>query len=345
VPAAFIRFIDKVLWMAVVVVKQNWQKTHVIGKKAENKSECFPCLMKSPLRRGANVKAVAVKRACSSYCAASKKGLQRIPELTPGWFPDGAAIRYNRFRDNGKLYRKDASMRQCDISSRTKTTGFTLIELLVVIVVIAILTTILVPVINKAIQRADNASSQAFVTEVATAAGKFKDDHNGKYPGQDDIGQLTGSSPVGPYTGSQILAARLFDYPDTQIKTTLNPTASSKYLTYESDRLISISSKNAPIPQNSLADASRTANALLYFPSRLNVTPPTPTECYKWNDNRVYVKFKTSAAQSEFEKNSSKDRRTGLARQAGGMLIIGTGGNDIYQEPDNNDDVTSWATE
>ncbi|MCP4375238.1 MAG: type II secretion system protein, partial [bacterium] len=162
-------------------------------------------------------------------------------------------------------------MTKTRISPRLRHEGFTLIELLIVIVVISILALMLTPTINKILVKADNRKSQAYVVKVTRAAEAYKGDNNGRYPGQDDALQLTGSG--GPYTGSQVLAARLFDYPDTDIQdATLSdaPRAKSTYLEYKSYLLISQSSTGASIPKNSLGDDSKTLNALLYFPSRPN---------------------------------------------------------------------------
>jgi len=140
-------------------------------------------------------------------------------KLRGGMFPDDAIMRYNNIEIESKRYRKDAYMIKTATSSRFRREGFTLIELLIVIVVMAILATMLAPTISKIIQSADTRQSQAFVQGVARAADAFKRDNNGRYPGQDDIGQLAGTTPeAGPYTGSQIIAARLFGYPDTEIK-------------------------------------------------------------------------------------------------------------------------------
>jgi len=220
--------------------------------------------------------------------------------------------------------------------------GFTLIELLIVIVILAILATILVPVINKVIQSADVAKSKAFVQDVASACAAFKGENNGKYPGQDDPGMLKGSVG-GPYTGSQILAARLFGYPDAEINNAA-PKASTKYLEYKLSRLINRSSKGQSIPRNSMGDDSSTANALLYFPSRIRGSESEPTDCYKWADNSEYVS--QTGAQAVFNSDDCiRDGRTGGARNPGGILIIGTGPNDMYFESGagiENDDIRSW---
>ncbi len=224
---------------------------------------------------------------------------------------------------------------------RTRSNGFTLIELLIVIVIMAILATMFVPVINKAIQNADNNKSAAFVQEVRSACDRFKDANNGMYPGQDDLGQLKGTTPdAGPYTGSQMLASRLFGYPHTDIPSN-TPKAKSLYLEYKLHLLLDRSSKGTAIAKNSLGDNSATPNALLYFPSRLR--EKLPTRCYRWADSSQYVT--TAGAQTVFNNECITDKRLAVgknARNPGGILIIGTGANDMYLESDDNDDIRSW---
>ena len=251
-------------------------------------------------------------------------------------------MRYNN--TEARQYRKDAYMTKIAISTRPRREGFTLIELLIVMIVISILAVILVPTINKVIVSADNRKSQAYVQQVAAAAANYKDANNGRYPGQDDTLQLAGTvfnGTPGPYTGSQILAARLFDYPDSHIQDiTLSdkPEATSKYLQYKVDRLISQSSTGNSIPKNSMGDDSKTLNALLYFPSRPNVTSNSPSDHYKWDDSGTYV---SGSVSSEFNKCTT-DSRSGSVRDPGGILIIGTGINDTYLESTDNDDIQSW---
>ena len=263
----------------------------------------------------------------------NQPGKTKARELPP---IDDAVMRYNTM--DGKQYRKDAHMARTAISPMFRREGFTLIELLIVIVVMAILAAILGLLIHRAHERGIDTKSHAFVRRVAMAAGAFKGQNNGRYPGQDDIGQLKGTTPqAGPYTGSQILAARLFGYPDTEINAAA-PKATSKYLEYKLHLLI----KQSGV-RNSLADDSSTANALLYFPSRLNVT--APSDCYKWDDNSIYISKDAAAAKAEFNKNCIRDPKFSagdVARNAGGILIIGTGVNDTYLEPSDNDDIKNW---
>jgi prepilin-type N-terminal cleavage/methylation domain-containing protein len=222
--------------------------------------------------------------------------------------------------------------------------GFSLLELLIVVVILVIITVGIVVVNSNLVHSRAHSRSEWFIQEVRSARETFKGENNGMYPGQDDPGLLKGS-PGGKYTGSQMLASRLFGYPYTEIESDA-PKAKSLYLTYRADLLISKSSADRSIPKNSLADKSRSPNALLYFPSRLNAT--APSECYKWDDNSIYVSKDAAAARREFDKNCSTDPKLNApnnARNPGGVLIIGTGANNMYLESDDNDDLKSWDVE
>jgi len=220
--------------------------------------------------------------------------------------------------------------------------GFTLIELLIVIIVLAILSTIIVPAVISVIALADDRQAEAFIQEVSMSARSFAGDNNQRYPGQDDVGQLAGSTPVGLYTGSQILAARLFGYPDDQIGGGVPPGMTNKYLSYKVHLLIEHKGR-----KNSLGDNSKSSMPLLYYPSRPGET--TPSGCYKWADNSAYVG--ASSNSGKFSDYSTVNiKQTGgqtlnTPRNEGQFLLIGTGPNDRYFETDTeNDDNKNWDT-
>ena len=93
-----------------------------------------------------------------------------------------------------------------------KPSGFTLAELLVVIVILGLLATILVPTINAILQRTYQLDTKQRIHGLAEGADKFKID-TGFYPGQADYLQHRPSGTY-KYTGSQVLAAILFDMRD-----------------------------------------------------------------------------------------------------------------------------------
>ena len=217
--------------------------------------------------------------------------------------------------------------------------GFTLIELLVVIVILAILATIIAWAMRPGI---GEPRARAFLQEVSMAAMSYASANNGRFPGQDDPGQLAGSTPAGPYTGSQILAARLFGYADDQIARAHPDGITNKYLSHKQHLLITDSGR-----PNSLADHSGTPRPLLYYPSRLGET--TPLGCYKWADNSAYVG--ASSNSGKFSDYSTVNiKQTGgqtlnTPRNEGQFLLIGTGPNDRYFETDTeNDDNKNWDT-
>jgi len=212
--------------------------------------------------------------------------------------------------------------------------GFTLVELLIVMIILAILSTIVVPAVMKAIALADDHKAKAYLHEVGLSAAQYAGANNQRYPGQDDIGQLVGSSPPGPYTGSQILAARLFGYPDNQITQAHPSGITNNYMAFEVNLLITASGR-----RNSLADNSKTAKPLLYYPSRRGET--TPLGCYKWADNSAYAGGGTSNAR--FTSYATSRLGNNIARNEGRFLLIGTGANDKYFETgSNNDDHKNW---
>lgn len=60
--------------------------------------------------------------------------------------------------------------------------GFTLIEMLVVIAIIGLLTSILVPVVSKALTRARRTQSMSNLRQLFTAVQMYQVDHNGRFP-------------------------------------------------------------------------------------------------------------------------------------------------------------------
>ncbi len=71
-------------------------------------------------------------------------------------------------------------------STRSRRVGFTLVELLVVIGIIALLISILLPVLNKAKQRANAVKCQSNLKTLMMGFIMFSNDHNGYLPGSEN---------------------------------------------------------------------------------------------------------------------------------------------------------------
>lgn len=88
--------------------------------------------------------------------------------------------------------------------------GFTLVELLVVIVILGLLATILTPTINAILQHTYQADTKQRIHGLTEGAEFFKQEV-GWFPGQEDYALHSQNGTDYIYTGSQVLAARLFD--------------------------------------------------------------------------------------------------------------------------------------
>ena len=132
--------------------------------------------------------------------------------------------------------------------------GFTLVELLMVIAIIGLLMMILVPAVHTARLQGEVAKAQVRVTELAGACDLYHQD-TGYYPGQDDPGQLLGSS--GTYTGSQYLAKVLLVHGGAEF-------TSGDFLDDGPDDDLSTG--------GTISDRTSKGMAILYFPARKNLT-------------------------------------------------------------------------
>jgi len=106
-------------------------------------------------------------------------------------------------------------------TARRSGRAFTLVELLIVILIIVVLVSILAPAVMTAIKLGHVAKAETRVKEFDGAAECFKMAKK-YYPGQRDTDKLN------LYSGSQVLAAQLFEYGFASING--NPALSHKYL-------------------------------------------------------------------------------------------------------------------
>lgn len=162
--------------------------------------------------------------------------------------------------------------------------GFTLVELLVVISIIALLVTLLTPAFQAAKNAAYRARTKARLVELSTGAEMYAQNNRNLFPGQLYPGELTGSSPSGPYTGSQVLAACLFGYDYAHIGN-VHPPLQSNYAPVDQDDLIKAGTGNRT---NSIWDRFPWTDkkAVCYYPARPGVTG---TPQFKEGDNKAYT--------------------------------------------------------
>jgi len=160
--------------------------------------------------------------------------------------------------------------------------GFTLIELLVVISILILLVTLLMPAFQAAKNAVYNARSKTRLAELSTGAEQYAQNNRNLYPGQLYPDVLTGNG--GPYTGSQVLAASLFNYRYQDIGN-VNRTLESKYAPVDQDDMITVGSGNRT---NSISDRfPRTPPmAVCYYPARPGVAG---TDQFKEGDNTAYT--------------------------------------------------------
>jgi len=196
---------------------------------------------------------------------------------------------------------------------RQARSAFTLIELLVVIAIIGLLATLFLPALGVIKDRARAAKAQARIMELSQGCNMFKR-ATGYYPGQLDSDQLAGSTPAGPYTGSQVLAACMFEYSYDKIGDA-DSGATEGYASLSPSDLISVESRRNTISDRFGSSVANGAMALLYYPSRLGVTGLNQ---YKEGDNAAYtggVNWPTAGATkgaNDFEKYITSQKISGV---------------------------------
>ncbi len=231
------------------------------------------------------------------------------------------------------------------VSGRRGSGAFTLVELLVVVAVIGLLVSILVPVVQTVLASASAARTRARVIELATGCYNYKKERD-YYPGQDTYAQL------GPLTGSQLLAACLFEYPFADVSNSSRPPpVSGKYAPMRAgdlDKFKSGSSYQATYTGKltSILDRAEDPMAILYYPYRIHVTSDEVKERYKYSDNSWYVdrvyseyvaaKDKTSYSLQQYRTDMQEafygfsTTAVGTVRGEGAFLLIAAGKDRLY---------------
>ena len=166
---------------------------------------------------------------------------------------------------------------------RQARSAFTLIELLVVIAIIGLLATLFLPALGVIKDRAKAAKAQARILVLSQGCSMYKT-ATAYYPGQLYPDRLTGS-PGGGYTGSQVLAACMFNYDYAAIDDP-DPGATEDHASLDPSDLIRVNDKPNTLSDRFGSSVANGAMALLYYPSRLGVTGLNQ---YKEGDNDAYT--------------------------------------------------------
>ena len=160
-----------------------------------------------------------------------------------------------------------------------KTQAFTLIELMVVVMILALLMTILIPTVGPMLEGIQKANTKARIVSLQAGIDKFQIDRQ-EYPGQMDMDEWapvedTGgtASTTETYTGSQVLAAHMFDYYDDDAENPYhkidddNPEPKSSYGQYEKGILDVFSDADSNEYPNCMADTFSSPKPIVYYPS------------------------------------------------------------------------------
>lgn len=206
--------------------------------------------------------------------------------------------------------------------------GFTLVEVLVVIAIIAILATILVPAVSKAYQVAELSRTRQWVQNLQMGCQRYYNDFK-YYPGQAYPDELVGTANnASKFTGSQVLAASLFNYKYDEIDIAGIPPADGKYC--ESFKLGEDLKELGGRP-NSISDRTSSARAVLYFPARLGENRDGQ---WKQDDNSAYYTGDMTPGFVPFLKGNLPAVQPAdpgyNARALGGFVILAPGADRLY---------------
>ncbi len=186
--------------------------------------------------------------------------------------------------------------------------AFTLVELLVVVVVIGLLAGILVPTVHAVYIRVTGVRMGARVGVLRDGCYAFSQEHH-CFPGQRQPERLTGSTPPGALTGSQLLAACLLD-DGLLFDPSAPPPLAGKHVSLRAGDLDKFDGDGVWAARHtgrigSLLDGGGEPRAVLYFPFRLGSDPARCEDAYRYADNREYLE--TPAAYREYLKAADRD--------------------------------------
>ena len=237
--------------------------------------------------------------------------------------------------------------------------GFTLAELLVVIVILGLLATILTPTINSILQHTYQADTRQRIAGLSQGAHFFKEE-NTAFPGVKDYLDHSQNGTDYIYTGSQVLAANLFNFRhDDESSPTHNPyhilddgdishmAPESKYAKYESGLLATVVDQEGDDRFLTIMDCFPRPRPIVYYMA----TSGIGTLQFHLQQNIVYTKpegVDQNKHQNAFEDFITDDRfsadyydtqvRPAVNEEM--FLIISPGIDVIYF---NQDDAKNWS--
>ncbi len=217
--------------------------------------------------------------------------------------------------------------------------AFTLIELLVVILVLGLLMGILIPTIPMILKTVYTTRTATRIQSLETATWQYKQDEDfgGAFPGLEYVDDWEGV-----YTGSQVLAAHLFDYFDDDPAQTnpyhriddANPGAKSTFGDCKPGMLGHLG--NGSGQMNFLMDAFPEPRPIAYYPSGRGMGIGQ----FKFDDNAFFTG--SNVNQTDFSRfiedpDSSGPDKQPVNRDA--FLLITPGPDRKYFTED---DVRNW---
>jgi len=176
-----------------------------------------------------------------------------------GDFPDDDGLNFEHSGDNAMNRKRNVLGANGRPARRRPAGAFTLIELLLVIAIIGLLLSILLPAFSRILQSARAAATAARVQGLADGAAQYYSRSRPRtYPGADKASRK--QLDAGKFTGSQILAFRLFGLKDNGDYNKEAP----KLVPYNEDDVL----KEVQGRKWTIVDAFGEDMAILYFPAR-----------------------------------------------------------------------------